>query len=229
MEASSSSAQNRQLTDWYTKIENGNIKFPRFQRMEAWDRCRVQSFLETVIHNLPVGVTPILNVGNEEKFQSRYISTAGTDGGEKVHEHLLDGQQRLTYFWRALHNNYEFETYFIYFPKFENYYEHPWNDETTVFCRTRYLKDGQKYPLWADSPKQSLIRGCVPIQLFRPENIQSEIDEWIDKATKGNKTEPKDENFPQKIEQFYKDKESLHNKMLKFKLKIKKPLTLAAI
>ncbi len=184
MEISSSSAQNRQLADWYNNIKTGKIKLPRFQRMEAWDRHRVESFLNTVIHNLPVGVTLILNVGDQEKFISRYISTAEPLSEEKVGEHLLDGQQRLTSFWRALHNNYEQETYFVYFPEFERYYEQPWSDETTIYCRTRYLKNDQRYPLWADSPKECLIRGCVPMELFRPENVQSEIDKWIDLATK---------------------------------------------
>lgn len=216
-EITSSSAQNRQLADWYTKIKNGNIKLPRFQRMEAWDRWRVQSFLETVIHNLPVGVTLILDVGNEEKFKSRYISTAKPETKDKITEHLLDGQQRLTSFWRALHNNYDFETYFVYFPEFENYYEQPWSDETTIFCRTRYLKNDQKYPLWADSPKESLKRGCVPIQLFRPENIQSEIDNWIELATKENKPNATDEDFATLIEQYYKDKESLRDKIIKLR------------
>lgn len=216
-EITSSSAQNRQLADWYTKIKNGNIKLPRFQRMEAWDRWRIQSFLETVIHNLPVGVTLILDVGNEEKFKSRYISTAEPQIKDKITEHLLDGQQRLTSFWRALHNNYDFETFFVYFPEFENYYEQPWSDETTIFCRTRYLKKEQKYPLWADSPKESIRRGCVPIQLFRPENIQSEIDNWIELATKENKPKPTDANFATQIEQYYKDKESLRDKIIKLR------------
>lgn len=216
-EITSSSAQNRQLADWYTKIKNGNIKLPRFQRMEAWDRWRIQSFLETVIHNLPVGVTLILDVGNDEKFKSRYISTAEPETKEKITEHLLDGQQRLTSFWRALHNNYDFETYFVYFPEFESYYEQPWSDETTIFCRTRYLKNDQKYPLWADLPKDSLKRGCVPIQLFRPENIQSEIDNWIELATKDNKPKPTDEDFATLIEKYYKDKESLRDRIIKLR------------
>jgi hypothetical protein len=217
MGVSSSSAQNRQLADWYAKIKSGNIKLPRFQRMEAWDRWRIQSFLETVIHNLPVGVTLILDVGNEEKFKSRYISTAEPQIKDKITEHLLDGQQRLTSFWRAMHNNYDFETYFVYFPEFESYYEQPWSDETTIFCRSRYLKNDQKYPLWADSPKESLKRGCVPIQLFRPENIQSEIDAWIESATKDNKPNPTDEDFATRIEQYYRDKESLRDKIIKLR------------
>ena len=138
MEVSSSIAQNRQLTNWYKNIKNGNIKLPRFQRMEAWDTHRIISFLETLIHNLPVGVTLILEVGETEKFKSRYISTAEEFASEKVTEHLLDGQQRLTSFWRALHNNYESETYFVYFPQFDDYYEDPHTDDISIICRSRY-------------------------------------------------------------------------------------------
>ena len=216
-EITSSSAQNRQLADWYTKIKNGNIKLPRFQRMEAWDKDRIKSFLKTVIHNLPIGITLILNVGNKEQFKSRYISTAEPEIKDKITEHLLDGQQRLTSFWRALHNNYSTETYFVYFPDFENFHEQPWSDKTAIFYTTRYFKKEQRYPLWADSPKDSLRRGCVPIQLFRPENIQSEIDNWINLATQINKPKPTDEDFAIKIEQYYKDKESLRDKIIKLR------------
>ena len=209
----SSSAQNRQLTDWYSKIKTGNIKLPRFQRMEAWDRWRIQSFLETVIHNLPVGVTLILNVGDDEKFKSRYISSAEPKIADKVTEHLLDGQQRLTSFWRALNNNYPHETYFVYLPEFDKYYEQPWSDEVAIYCRTRYLKNEQKYPLWADSPKDSFKRGFIPLQLFRPVDIQSEIDIWIDAATVDLKPEPTSENFPVKIAEYYEMQTALRGKI----------------
>jgi len=69
-------ARNRKLGDWYGRIINGEIKLPRFQRFEAWDRQRISSLLETVIHNLPLGITLILEVGDNEKFVSRFIKTA---------------------------------------------------------------------------------------------------------------------------------------------------------
>lgn len=216
-ELTSSSAQNRRLVDWYTKIKNGNIKLPRFQRMEAWDRLRIQSFLTTIIHNLPVGVTLILDVGNEEKFKSRYISTSEPEIKDKITEHLLDGQQRLTSFWRALHNNYDFETYFVYFPDFDKTDLNRRDEEVSIYCRSRYLKKDQRYPLWADLPKACLKRGYVPIQLFRPENIQSEIDTWIEAATADNKPRPTDGDFATRIEQYYKDKESLRDKIIKLR------------
>jgi uncharacterized protein with ParB-like and HNH nuclease domain len=105
-------ARNQILSDWYGKIKRAEIKLPRFQRFEAWDRSRICSLIEAVIRNLPLGITLILEVGDEEKFISRFLATA-PEGNGRVHEHLLDGQQRLTALWRIFHNNYELETYFI--------------------------------------------------------------------------------------------------------------------
>lgn len=63
----SSKAQDRTLGIWYQHIKQGQIKLPRFQRFEAWDRGRITSFMNTIINNLPVGVTLALEVGSTEK------------------------------------------------------------------------------------------------------------------------------------------------------------------
>ncbi len=68
-------ARNRKLKEWYDKVHAGEIKLPRFQRHEAWDRHRIASLIQTVIHNLPLGITLVLDVGDEEKFISRYLET----------------------------------------------------------------------------------------------------------------------------------------------------------
>lgn len=217
MELTSSSALNRELADWYSAIRNGHLRLPRFQRMEAWDRVRVQSFLQTIIHNLPVGVTLVLNVGDEEKFVSRCIKTAEDNDHNKITEHLLDGQQRLTAFWRALHNNYEHETFYVYLPAFDESNFGDANDEKEVFYRSRYLKKGVKYPLWADNPRSCLVRGLIPMQLFRPEEIQSEIDVWIEEASKDSKPDPTNENFPKEIEQYYNKREQLKQQIIKIR------------
>ena len=88
-------ARNRKLGDWYGKIKRGEIKLPRFQRFEAWDRHRICSLIEMVVHDLPLGITLVLEVGEEEKFISRFLETAPDDNGH-FYEYLLDGQQRLT-------------------------------------------------------------------------------------------------------------------------------------
>jgi len=72
----SSKAQDRTLGAWFHHIDQGAVKLPRFQRFEAWDRGRITSFLNTIISNLPVGVTLVLEVAGPEKFVSRHIRTA---------------------------------------------------------------------------------------------------------------------------------------------------------
>lgn len=67
----SSKAQDRTLGEWFQYIQQGQVKLPRFQRLEAWDRWRITNFLNTIMNNLPVGVTLALEVGNEEQFYSR--------------------------------------------------------------------------------------------------------------------------------------------------------------
>ena len=103
-------ARNRKVEDWYGKIQRGEIKLPRFQRWEAWDWKRISSLINTISHDLPLGITLVLDVGEKELFVSRFLSTA-PETGTRVFEHLLDGQQRLTALWRVLHNNYEWEGY----------------------------------------------------------------------------------------------------------------------
>jgi hypothetical protein len=65
----SSKAQDRTLGVWFQNIQHGMVKLPRFQRFEAWDRGRIASFLNTIINNLPVGVTLALEVAGQAKIR----------------------------------------------------------------------------------------------------------------------------------------------------------------
>lgn len=179
----SSSARDRKLSDWYERIRAGQLRLPRFQRFEAWDRNRVMGLLNTVIQNLPVGVTLLLEVGDKEKFVSRPVATA-PQTGERVTEHLLDGQQRLTAFWRAMHNNYEGEKYFVYVPDFdEKDQDSRDSDEICVSFQGRWPHKGVTRPVWADSPKGCISRGLIPIDLLRPGDEEARIGAWIAEAT----------------------------------------------
>ncbi|MBE7635963.1 DUF262 domain-containing protein [Sneathiella sp. P13V-1] len=178
----SSKAQDRTLGVWFQAIQQGQVKLPRFQRYEAWDRGRITSFLNTIINNLPVGVTLALDVAGDEKFISRYIVSADPAVPGTVTQHLLDGQQRLTAFWRAMHNNYEDEDYFIYLPEFDQ----KWNlsEEIEVYCQSRWPnKEGACRPVWADRPSKCLERGLFPIDLLCPGDKATEVDKWVNKAT----------------------------------------------
>lgn len=226
-------ARDRKIEIWYTKIKHGEIKLPRFQRHEAWDRGRISSLLTTIIHNLPLGITLVLEV-DREKFISRYLVTAEYKEGPypKVHEHLLDGQQRLTAIWRALHNNYEYDKYFLYLKE----YDVTWNSESpledteeeqtsksTVICVSRWMgkRNRNKMPLWADDPKECFKRGCIPFELLRPEDISTEIDGWINKALSHKRPKGGSENFESLFEAYTEEKQVLKNYINTFRETIK--------
>ena len=194
----SSKAQDRTLSVWFQKLQNGEIKLPRFQRLQAWDKKRITSLLETITYNLPLGVTLLLEV-DEEKFISRYLETAPKTG-VKVNEHLLDGQQRLTSLWRSMHNNYDTETYFIYIPDFDKEDDGISNENMMAYCQGRWFKKEKKYPLWADSPSACFKKGLIPVNLLKPADIRKEIDEWIIKAV--SSLEPTDKQDPDFVEKF---------------------------
>lgn len=191
----SSKAQDRSLGAWYVQIASGGLKLPRFQRFEAWDRGRVAGFLNTIIQNLPVGVTLLLQVGDAEKFISRYIATAPETGG-RVTEHLLDGQQRLTAFWRAMHSSYDGETFYVYLPQFDRHPDDGVEYEgVSIHCQARWPKrndPGRRYPVWADAPARCFERGLLPVDLLCPGDHGTRVERWVKDATA--ELEPKDED-----------------------------------
>lgn len=214
-------ARDRKIEIWYNKIRFGEIKLPRFQRHEAWDKGRISSLLTTIMCDLPLGITLILEV-DKEQFISRYLVTAEQkEPFPKVNEHLLDGQQRLTAIWRALNNNYQWEKYFLYVKEYDKVWsiDSPFDEngdqqhatETKIYCQSRWIgkKRENKMPIWADSPHDSFLRGCIPMELFRPEDIGTELDEWIKKALESKKPKPGSLGFEEAFEKYTNEKQDL--------------------
>lgn len=169
-----SQALDRPLDDWLHRIGSGQLRLPSFQRGVAWEKDRVSSMLTTIIKDLPLGITLVLDVGDKEQFHSRPLLTA-PETDAKVTEHLLDGQQRLTALWRALKDNSEV-TYFVHVPEFD---EDPDNDDlgVTVVPIKRRVTNTGKRPVWADHPEECRRRGLVPVRLLDPDS--DEVDQWL--------------------------------------------------
>ena len=173
-------ARNRPLPDWFTRIGTRQTVLPRFQRFEAWGHANVIQLFNTILQDLPVGAVLVLDVGNEEPFVSRPVKGAPTTG-ERVTEHLLDGQQRLTALWRGLHNNYDDRTYFVFFTP---------DEETAMpyyvdsIARWKKEKDSELRPFWVNSPKEQWKqRRMIPLDLCAPDiNAQQRFNKWAKEA-----------------------------------------------
>ncbi|MBR8279052.1 DUF262 domain-containing protein [Burkholderia vietnamiensis] len=163
-------AQNRLLPDWFARVRTRQTVLPRFQRFEAWGHANVTQMFNTILRRLPLGAVLILEIGNEEPFVSRPIVGAPADG-ERITEHLLDGQQRLTALWRGLHNNYEDRTYFLYFKR---------DEETGMpfyvdsIGRWKGAGDTEFRPFWANDPKEMWKRKMIPLDLCAPGDVAND-------------------------------------------------------
>lgn len=169
-------AEDRAVRDWLTKIRTRQILLPRFQRYEAWGSDIATDFLTSVMRDLPVGSTLVLGVEGEKlPFYSREIVGAPEEG-ERVTELLLDGQQRLTALWRSLTDNYLDKTYLV---KIED------EKNPEVIGVTRWERNGKKFPLWVDRPRECWERQLVPFKLLNP-NDEKTYQTWADIASDNN-------------------------------------------
>lgn len=180
----STKAHDYTLSEWFGLIKSGQIKLPRFQRHQAWDQRRIQSLLDTVTKNLPLGVTLVLRVDGPEPFVSRYLATAEPLNASATTMHLLDGQQRLTAFWRAMHDNYEGDTYFIHVPSLDL---RPADDDEEREVSVKAVKrrrdpDGKSLPRWVDDPAECYQRGLIPVHLLCPVSLEDAIGKWTEAA-----------------------------------------------
>ncbi|ATG88318.1 GmrSD restriction endonuclease domain-containing protein [Methylomonas koyamae] len=174
-------ARNRTLPDWMTRIRTRQIVLPRFQRYEAWSHTQISSLLNTVLKELPAGAILTLEIGEKEPFLSRPIVGA-PQHGEKIIEHLLDGQQRLTSFWRALNDLYEDRLYLVKLEQDEDL-ELPFY-ATSI---TRYKKNDENYPLWANSPVELWKRKYIPVSIIRPDTeAENAFKAWAKEASNGD-------------------------------------------
>lgn len=176
-------ARNRTLTDWFTRVRTGQVLLPRFQRHEAWGHREITSLLESVLRGLPTGAALTLEIGDDEPFIARPLVGAPPPT-ERVTEHLLDGQQRLTALWRALHDDYDDRRYLIGRETDED-----GDAMVVVRAEPTYVKNQKQYPLWLEDPAECWKRGWIPLSLCRPGAPDSDVDTWADAAAGGDSGE----------------------------------------
>lgn len=175
-------ARNRLLPDWLTRIRTRQIVLPRFQRFEAWSHGQITGLLNNVLQDLPAGAVLILEVGDKEPFVWRPVVGAPKEG-ERITEHLLDGQQRLTALWRSLYDDYQDRSYFV---TLEDDVEH--GTQSYIASFGRWDKNGQRYPLWLNDPTEVWKKRMIPVPLLRPDNeAEEDLEKWSEAASGENR------------------------------------------
>jgi hypothetical protein len=98
------------LSELLARVGDGRIQLPDFQRDWKWDDDRIRAILATVALDYPLGVVMTLECGGEVRFKARVLAGTRTQPGTEPEQLLLDGQQRLTSLYQALHSDSPVET-----------------------------------------------------------------------------------------------------------------------
>ncbi len=173
----------KSVEGWFNMIRQGHITLPRFQRDEAWKRQQIEGVLENMLREqqLPIGALLTMEVGDEELFISRHVSSAPKVANSKPKVNLLDGQQRITAIWRALNDTYEDFSVFV---SLENI-DKPSVD--IVRKSVRKNSETRSLPSSVGNPVNALARRKVPAKVLLP-GVEGEQfkDKWIREATQGD-------------------------------------------
>ncbi|MBU7596394.1 DUF262 domain-containing protein [Streptomyces sp. P38-E01] len=98
------------LKDLLQDVASGVLQLPDFQRNWVWDDERIRELIATVTLDYPLGVAMALETGGTSQFKARALHGAEDAGDRMPDLLLLDGQQRLTSLFQALHKNAPVET-----------------------------------------------------------------------------------------------------------------------
>ena len=186
-------ARSKTIEAWFSMIEQGQVKLPRFQRHEAWRPAQIAGLFENILRSpsLPLGVLLVLEVGDKELFHSRPIVGAPASEARPI-MHVLDGQQRMTALWRSLTDNYEDLKVFVRL--------RPANEEADgevasinedaakswVETEKRWERNGVRQPVWADDNVACIQRGLAPLSIFRPGSVgEASFKAWREQLRSG--------------------------------------------
>ncbi|HEY0936944.1 MAG TPA: DUF262 domain-containing protein [Trebonia sp.] len=93
-----------ELSKLLADVHDGRIQLPDFQRPWKWDDERIVSLLATVTLGYPLGVVMTLQTGGTgTRFKPRPLAGTHVPRDTEPAELLMDGQQRMTSLYQALH------------------------------------------------------------------------------------------------------------------------------
>lgn len=91
------------LKDILRDVHEGKLQLPDFQRDYVWGDTDVQSLIASIAKGFPVGALLTLETGGSVGFKPRTLAGVDTPNSNPQ-KLLLDGQQRMTSLYQAMHS-----------------------------------------------------------------------------------------------------------------------------
>ena len=163
--------ENRTIRLWLSRIDERALCLPRFQRDYVWETKHITGLLETIIlkESIPIGVFLVLETDSDKPvFTPRHID--GEPVQSTCRELLLDGQQRLTALWEALHDKSEYR-YYVEF------------DDNKLKSIRRKIMESTEDIKFSQDPKRAFKKNKFPVRLLNPLEESGVVDRWVDELS----------------------------------------------
>jgi hypothetical protein len=105
----------RSLEEVFGWLERRDLALPELQRPSVWGENKIPRLLSSVYNDYPFGIFLIWSPKTEERIRCRAFAfghLAPEDPDRRPSHYLIDGQQRLTSFYRTLHGEGNVEVVF---------------------------------------------------------------------------------------------------------------------
>ena len=102
----SASLTEHKLSDVFAWLQNGELALPELQRESVWSPSKIPDLLDSVYRDYPIGIMLIWTPREGDQIRCRrfdFESEQHFDTQRTAKHYLIDGQQRLTSFYLALH------------------------------------------------------------------------------------------------------------------------------
>src|SRR5450759_2612381 len=97
----------RSLEEFFCWIHARSLALPELQRPNVWSESKIPRLLSSVYEDYPFGILLLWTPKPEERIRCRPFNIRDHeqyDREQRATHYLIDGQQRLTAFFKALHN-----------------------------------------------------------------------------------------------------------------------------
>lgn len=104
----SSGMTRRTLSDIFNWVEGNELALPELQRPSVWGSSKIPRLLSSIYNDYPFGIMLIWTPKKGERIHCKpfmFQVDKGYDTQKQAQHYLIDGQQRLTSFYRALHKH----------------------------------------------------------------------------------------------------------------------------
>ena len=146
----------RTVEDWLDRARGGDLLLPSFQRNYVWTPSLVAEYVKALLENRPTGIFLILESAHPLPFRCRHLGESELELDQHTRvsspELVLDGQQRLTSLWTALHDEGRKRRYIIWLSN--------WDDRDPVVEKVEW-----RSPTWSN-PAKMYRDNAVPVDVL---------------------------------------------------------------